>query len=162
MPGDRAFFSTDASRPAHEILETFARRWELEVTFRNTKQSMGLEEPQNGWWRRSAGTPAPPRRPGPNPHHRRGEAAARRTAPLAFVAYAAVVVWYFKHGRRDRDVGRVRREAPWYRHKELPSFLDMLASLRRELWTSRLSRGSTLKRTRTNVWKALPQWLLAA
>lgn len=159
---DRAFLSTNAQRPIEQVLAAFARRWELEVTFRNTKQSMGLEEPQNGWWRRKAGTPAPPRRPGPNPHARRGETAVRHTVPLAFVAYAVVIIWYFRNGRREHDVCRARRDAPWYRHKTAPSFIDMLAAMRRQLWISRLSKGAAMKRIHTNVFNALPGWLLAA
>lgn len=162
MPGDRAFFCTDARRPAHEILRTFARRWELEVTFRNVKQSMGLEEPQNGWWRRRAGTPAPPRKRGPNPHARRGEIAVRHTVPLAFIAYATVVAWYFTNGRCEQDVGKARRAAPWYRHKLTPSFIDMLAAMRREIWTSRLSARPEMKHTPSKVRDLLPSWLLAA
>jgi hypothetical protein len=36
--GIRVFFSTDATLPVHQILETYAGRWEIEACFRNLKQ----------------------------------------------------------------------------------------------------------------------------
>ena len=56
---DRAYFSTDVDASVEAILEQFARRWEIEVAFRNTKQAMGFQDPQNGWWRRANSTPRP-------------------------------------------------------------------------------------------------------
>ena len=159
---DRAFFSTEGESSEAEILAQFARRWEIEVAFRNTKQVMGLEDPQNGWWRRKAGSPRPKKRPGPNPRGRKGEIAINHTLTLAFTAYALVVLWYLEHGNIEGDVARVRREAPWYRHKQTPSFTDMLAALRRELWIARLSRHPGLNRVRQKIGNLLPQWLLAA
>jgi len=46
---DRVYFSTDVDRAPQAILERYARRWSLEVTFRNVKQELGLEDPRNGW-----------------------------------------------------------------------------------------------------------------
>lgn len=159
---DRAFFSTEDESSESEILVQFARRWEIEVAFRNTKQVMGLEDPQNGWWRRKAGSPRPKKRPGPNPRGRRGETTVNHTLTLVFTAHALVVLWYLKHGNRENDVARVRREAPWYRHKQTVSFPDMLAALRREIWSARLSRHPLLKRVCEKIDLLLPQWLLAA
>ena len=159
---DRAFFTTEDESSESEILVQFARRWEIEVAFRNTKQVMGLEDPQNGWWRRKAGSPRPQKRPGPNPRGQKGETAINHTLILVFTAYALVVLWYLEHGNTEDDVARVRREAPWYRHKQTPSFTDMLAALRREIWIARLSRHPALKRVRDKIDNLLPQWLLAA
>ena len=159
---DRAFFSTEDENSESDTLIQFARRWEIEVAFRNTKQVMGLEDPQNGWWRRKAGSPRPQKRPGPNPRGRRGETTVNHTLMLVFTAYALVVLWYLKHGNRENDVARVRSEAPWYRHKQTVSFPDMLAAPRREIWIARLSRHPLLKRVRDKIDNLLPQWLLAA
>ncbi len=136
---DRAFFCTDPSRSVQEILGLFARRWELEVAFRNVKQNLGAEEPQNGWWRRRHGSPRPPKRAGPQPHRSRGALAVARTVPLAFTAYAVAVAWYLRAGHHAQDVARARRLAPWYRQKRRPSFLDALAAVRRQRWSERLS-----------------------
>ncbi|MFQ5479547.1 MAG: transposase [Candidatus Binatia bacterium] len=159
---DGAFFSTDDKSSASDILIQFARRWEIEVAFRNTKQAMGLEDPQNGWWRRKAGTPRPKKRPGPNPRGEKGATAVNHTLILGFTAYALVVLWYLKHGHRDDDVARVRSEAPWYRHKHTPSFTDMLAALRRQIWIARLSQHPVLKPLCEKIDALLPHWLLAA
>jgi hypothetical protein len=159
---DGAFFSTDESSSPSQMLAQFARRWEIEVSFRNTKQTMGLEHPQNGWWRRKAGSPRPKKRPGPNPRGQKGETAVNHTLMLVFTAYAVVVLWYLEHGNRQDDVARVRRQAPWYRHKDTPSFADMLAALRRQLWIARLSRHPLLKPVSEKIDDLLPQWLLAA
>lgn len=159
---DRAFFSTENERTECEILVQFARRWEIEVAFRNTKQAMGIEHPQNGGWRRKTGSPRPKKRPGPNPRGRKGETAINHTLTLALTAYVLVVLWYLEHGNTKGDVARVRSDAPWYLHKRNPSFNDMLAALRRELWIARVSRHPGLKRVREKIDDLLPQWLLVA
>jgi hypothetical protein len=168
---DRAYFSTVDHRdeqadtlhdPVAAVLMEFARRWEIEVAFRNTKQAMGLEDPQNGWWRRKAGSPRPRKRPGPNAKEKVGETAVNHTLACAFVAYAITIMWYLEHGQAEQDVARARREAPWYRHKAHPSFADMLAAIRRELWTDRLSRHPRMNLGREQLDAILPQWHLAA
>lgn len=159
---DRAFFSTDDKIGEENLLKCFTRRWEIEVAFRNAKQAMGIENPQNGWWRREAGSTRPDKQPGPNPHRTKGETAVNHTLVQAFAAYALVVVWYWRHGRPHEDVARVKQEAPWYRHKETPSFADMLAALRRELWITRFSRDPVLNQLHKKLDVVLPHWLLAA
>ena len=159
---DRAFFSTDDQLSEEDLLTRFARRWEIEVAFRNAKQDMGIEDPQNGWWRRLAGGTRPEKQPGPNPHESKGELAVNHTLALAFAAYALVVIWYLRHGKPDEDVLRVKEEAPWYRHKARPSFSDMLAALRRRIWKSRFSADPNLNRLRINYSAILPNWLLVA
>ena len=57
---DEAFFCTDATVAPAFILEAYARRWTLEVTFHDAKQFLGLEDPQ-GQTSRPCG--APPRSP---------------------------------------------------------------------------------------------------
>lgn len=166
---DRAYFSTvDESVEQSEddavlaVLTEFAKRWEIEVAFRNTKQAMGLEDPQNGWWRRPTGSSRPKKRPGPNAKEKVGEQAIHHTLACAFVSYAITIVWYLENGNAELDVARVRSEAPWYRHKSHPSFTDMLVGTRRELWASRLSRHPGLNLGREEVAAILPQWHLAA
>ena len=159
---DRAYFTTNAKNSAGAILVQFARRWEIEVAFRNTKQAMGLEDPQNGWWHRPRGTRRPRKRPGPNPRERVGEKAIDHTLASVLVAYALSVLWYLNHGEPEQDVARVRAEAPWYRHKTRPSFNDMLAAVRRELSLARLSQHPRIRLGRAEIDAILPHWLLAA
>jgi hypothetical protein len=102
---DEAFFCTDLTVGVTFLLETYAKRWALEVTFFDCKQSLGFEEPQNQATR-----------------------AVRRTAPFAGIVYALVVLWAAHEvvaGRAPRWVPR-----PWYRHKASLSFADLLAAFR--------------------------------
>jgi len=171
---DRAYFGTGSTLDekmsladivppdADETLTSFARRWTAEEMHRNTKQYLGLEDPQNGWWRRASRTPAPRKTPGPQPHDTRGAKAVSRTVPLIFVTYALVVLRYLAVGVPTDDVARVRSQCPWYRHKREPSFADMLASARRELWTSAIfgptrGEGASIQNSPDTL-----EWLLAA
>lgn len=168
---DRAYFSTidqsaeqaeDDNDAVEAVLIEFSRRWEIEVSFRNTKQAMGLEDPQNGWWRRPNGSRRPKKKAGPNAREDVGAKAVHNTLACAFAAYAITVLWYLEHGQPKADVARVRSEAPWYSHKTRPSFGDMLAAIRRELWVTRLSRHPGLNLGREEVRAILPQWHMAA
>ena len=114
---DEAFFCTDLSVDAVFILEAYARRWCLEVTFHDTKQSLGLADPQ-------CQTPR----------------AVQRTAPFAFLVYDLVLLWFAEHAHAAAaPVWPVR---PWYRHKTAPSFPDMLETLRRAGWQTAFSESS--------------------
>jgi hypothetical protein len=102
---DEAFFCTDLTVSVRFLLETYAKRWALEVTFFDCKQSLGFEEPQN-----------------------QATLAVRRTAPLAGLVYALVVLWaahQVNAGLAPRWIPR-----PWYRHKANLSFADLLAAFR--------------------------------
>ena len=106
---DEAFFCTDCGASTAFILSHYARRWTLEVTFHDVKQSLGFEDPQNQ-------TPE----------------AVRRTAPLAFLSYDLVLLWAATPARRGQPVGWIHR--PWYRSKTAPSFADMLTAVRFDTW----------------------------
>ena len=112
---DEAFFCTDQTVTPAFILEAYARRWTLEVTFHDAKQFLGLEDPQGQ-------TPL----------------AVRRTAPLALIVYVLVLLWYADQLRHQRVVSWLPR--PWYRTKTAPSFVDMLTALRRAGWQQYLSQ----------------------
>jgi hypothetical protein len=159
---DRAYFCTDANLPIEQVLQRFACRWEIEVVFRNAKQFMGLEDPQNGWWRRSHKEPVAPKTPGPNPHPVKGQTTILHTFSMALTAYAIVLLWYFQHGNIEKDIDRVLAEAPWYLQKESPSFMDMIASLRREIWSCRINPTPLQNRDLIKFIDAVPHWLLAA
>jgi len=134
---DRAYFTTDAQMSIDETVRAFSFRWTQEEMHRNVKQHLGLEDPQNGWWRREAGCGPQKKVAGPQPHRERGQKAAERTVPFILTTYALVVLWYLAQGTVRDDVARARRLAPWYRHKSQPSFADMLASLRGHIIAAR-------------------------
>ncbi len=99
-----AFFSTDTTATAEQIIGWYAMRWSIEVTNHDTKQHLGFEDPQ-GWTRQSV----------------------ERTAPIAMLLYTLIVVWFAREGHRDwRPL-----DCPWYTSKTHPSFADMLRTLRR-------------------------------
>jgi hypothetical protein len=102
---DEAFFCTDPTATARFILEAYARRWTLEVTFHDAKQFLGFAEPQ-------CQTPR----------------AVQRTAPYALLVYDLVLLWFAEHAHSPTSPTWAVR--PWYRHKTAPSFADMLAALR--------------------------------
>jgi hypothetical protein len=142
---DRAYFCNDAELGVETVLAYFSRRWCQEEMHRDVKQNLGLEDPQNGSWRRPAGERQGKKVAGPQPHATRGEQAVRRTAPFAFVVYALVAISYLRRGTAEADVKRARERAPWYRHKRTPSYADMVEAARRELWASRLSDHPVLR-----------------
>jgi len=153
---DRAYFTTDMDSPIEEILTRFSKRWELECTFRNSKQELGLEDPQNGWWRRKKKLRNRKKKPGPQPKGRRGEIAIRHTVPLIFCVHAIILVWYFKNGNFNEDVDKVIKSSPWYRHKTEPSFADMVNAARRELVKGRIMAYPSLRRVRENIFRLFP------
>ena len=100
----QAFYSTCHTATAEQVIAWYAQRWSLEVTFHDSKQHLGFEEPQ-GWSRK----------------------AVERTAPLAMVLYSLTVLWFAREGHRFyRPL-----DCPWYQSKSEPSFADMLTTLRR-------------------------------
>ena len=54
----QAFYSTCSDASAEQVLTWYAMRWSLEVAFRDSKQSLGFEDPQ-GWTRRLSSGPHP-------------------------------------------------------------------------------------------------------
>ena len=149
-------------RTPQAILERYARRWSLEVTFRNVKQDLGLEDPRNGWWRRKQGSRRRPKKAGPEQRGNRGRRATERTVPLIFMAHAFVIAWYLRNGNPQSDARRARRARPWDRKKEEPAFGDMLRALRRTIWRRRLSRHPALKAVAAKVETLLPLMEAAA
>jgi len=102
--GQEAFYSTCHEATAEEVIAWYAMRWSVEVTFHDSKQHLGFEQPQ-GWTRRSV----------------------ERTAPLAMLLYSLLVLWFAREGHRNwRPL-----VCPWYTSKTAPSFADMLSTLRR-------------------------------
>ena len=105
----QAFLSTDECLSAEEILEYFLERWNLEVTFQESRAHLGVET-QRQWSRR----------------------AIERTTPILLGLYSIVTLI----GIELHEAGRLLwRQTAWYRKAE-PSFSDVLAAVRLELWTA--------------------------
>ena len=157
---DRAFFSTDLTATPTQLLERFAKRWLIEVSFRDAKQLLGLTDPQNGF---SRGIKEPGRpKPGPQPRGSRGQKAVQRTVPFIWTVYGIVVIWYLRTNRWEQDVETQRDRAPWYRSKAAPSCEDMLESLRIEVISRRLLAIPLPNRTLAETRKTLLRLGMAA
>ena len=87
------------------------------MTFENSKQFLGLEDPAN-----------------------RLPQAVRRTAPMALVLYSLIVLWFHHAGQAWLRFP----DRPWYRQKVEPSFADLLSTLRRVSWEEQF-RGVRLR-----------------
>lgn len=158
---DGAYFCTDPELDVPEIACAFARRWAQEIMHRDVKQHLGLEDPQNGWWRRPHGEKRK-KRPGPQAHERKGARAVQRTVTIPLVAYALVVLHYLQVGSPAATIAEVLARAPWYRHKKEPSFADMLGTAKKAIWATRFSANPTDHVDLEKTAAALPDWLLAA
>ena len=109
-----ALVSTDLTTPAATLVERYADRWPIEVTFHDTKQHLGLGQTRN-----------------------RTQRAVERTIPFGLITFSLTICWYTLHGHDPADLTDRRRTAPWYRTKTEPSYLDMLTKLRRVLIAAR-------------------------
>ena len=129
------------------ILTPFCRRWTLEVTIRDTKQHLHIEQIQNGYVHRDEPADSHRKtRPGPQASEHKEPVASRRTTPLFMLGFGVVVWWYLLHGDPQRDIKWTKMIAPWWRHKTTISFGDMLQSFRRQmeredLWTNPPQQG---------------------
>jgi hypothetical protein len=116
---DEALVCTDVTLSAAEVITGYCRRWSVEVAFCDAKQMLGLHDPQV-WC----------------------AASVKRAAPMAWFVGTLVVCWYTLAGRHGVQAQRHR---PTYKHKPTPTFADMLAACRLQLWQEWLNRESACK-----------------
>lgn len=128
---------TDPAVGEVEIIERFAARWSIEESIQRAKQVGGMEQVQ-GWCPRTV----------------------LRQAPLAMVVETLVTAWYVRYGVRARWAQP--RGSDWTPNKDHPSYLDMVATLRKVLWTHRINSNSTLSGRVRELWKTLQFTLCAA
>jgi hypothetical protein len=137
---DDFLFCTDPTTDDTEILERFAARWPIEECFRDAKQYGGFEAVQ-GWCPRTV----------------------ERQAPMALIVQTLVKAWYLLHGvKSKRAQPGGSNVCGWLSEKEHPSYLDMLATLRRVLWNERINHNSTRGVRLRELWKTLQFTLCAA
>ena len=113
------FFCGDTAAKAGWIIEHYARRWNIEVTFEETRALLGLETTRH-WCRQSV----------------------LRVTPILLGLFSVVtLVWNELPAARRRVVSTA---TPCY-HKTQPTFADALAAVRRELWQTTIlpHRGKT-------------------
>ena len=119
---DEYLFCTDPTVPDEQVIERFAARWPIEESIHDGKQLGGFEQVQ-GWCKRTV----------------------ERQAPFALIVQTLVKAWYLLHGADAVSAQpKGATVCGWMQAKDHPSYLDMLATLRRVLWTHRIKCDSTL------------------
>ena len=78
-----------------------------------------------------------------------------RTVPFALFTQSLVITWYHLAGHSPAVVRRRRAKA-------CPSYLDMIAQLRRVLIAARISKGSAARPTPEQTRAVLAAWHAAA
>src|SRR3954465_1857879 len=103
----QALLCTDPARDPLQVVRWFVQRWQVEVTFREARDHLGVET-QRQWSAR----------------------AIARTTPYLLGLFSLVALLAARLGRRARAA--VLTDA-WY-HKPRPTFADTLAAVRRQFW----------------------------
>jgi hypothetical protein len=104
----QAFVSTNPGHTPLQILTWFVRRWRMEVTFEEARAQVGIET-QRQW----------------------SDLAITRTTPALFGLFSIVTLMANKLTKSQKMPVRT---AAWY-EKELPTFADAIALVRRCLWS---------------------------
>src|SRR3954447_19815858 len=110
-PGERepqAFFSTDPELDPVMILTYFVRRWQVEVTFSESRAHLGVET-QRQW----------------------SDHAILRTTPALLGLFSLITIWANELAQADGGMLRCHAAA-WYQKKD-PTFSDAIAAVRRVL-----------------------------
>ncbi len=114
----QALLCTDPTCDPSDIIGWFVRRWSLEVTFRETRDHLGVET-QRQW----------------------SDHAIARTTPCLLGLFSIVALLTTRLHKRTR---LPVANAAWYR-KPRPTFADALAAVRREIWSA---QGFSMSRSR--------------
>ena len=122
----QALLCTDPARDPLQIVRWFVQRWQLEVTFREVRDHLGLET-QRQW----------------------SDKAIARTTPCLLGLFSIVTLLAARLGQQARS--RASRTA-WY-HKQQPTFVDALAAVRRQIWAE---QGLIISRHPAKVAKLRP------
>jgi len=103
----QALLRTDPAQEPLQIVRWFTQRWQLEVTFREVRDHLGVET-QRQW----------------------SDQAIARTTPCLLGLFSVVTLLATRLGRHARLHASA---AAWYR-KRRPTFADALAAVRRQVW----------------------------
>lgn len=137
---DDFLLCTDPTAHDVDIAERFYARWTIEEAIKDGKQLDGFEQTQ-GWCPRTA----------------------ERQAPVALIVQTLVKVWYLTAGiKATWAQPQGSQVCGWLGEKHHPSYLDMLATLRRVLWNDRINLNSTSRSRVRNILKTLRFTLCAA
>ena len=113
-----AFFSTDVDLKAEQIIDWFVLRWNVEVTFEESRRHLGVES-QRQW----------------------SDQAIARTTP-ALLGLFSIACWIAYHLTQGSPL--CAKGSAWYR-KTNATFSDVLALVRRAIWAEKYFNKSTLQ-----------------
>ena len=131
---DAYFFCSAVAATAVWIIQQYARRWSIEVTFEESRALLGLETTRH-WCRQSV----------------------LRVTPILLGLFSAVtLIWSSLPAARRRVISTA---TPCYA-KTSVTFADALAAVRRELWETTLLRHRRKERCLTCLPKVLRNTLL--
>jgi hypothetical protein len=134
-----ALLTTDLTVTGADLVARYAARWAIEVTFFDTRQTLGVGQARN-----------------------RTAQAVTRTWAFGMYVYTIVVLWYAIHGHRSGIIADRRVHAPWYLSKTDPSFADMLTTLRRTLIAARFMGSRPAQPTNAEIRQVQRAWALEA
>jgi hypothetical protein len=101
---DIALFTTNLTMLPQWVIETFARRWSIEVAFKASKQVLDIEGPQN-WC----------------------EGSIRKLAPWVWLQQSVIAVWYLTEGSTLPEAREVEElMGPWDSKWSLRHMLQVL------------------------------------
>lgn len=128
----QALLCTDLTADPQQILKWFGMRWQLEVTFHEVRDHLGVET-QRQW----------------------SEWAILRTTPALLALFSLVALLANTHATK----GKIPiQQAAWY-SKPLPTFSDALALVRQELWQHRYFQLSQIQYDVRKLHPALLEYL---
>lgn len=110
----QAFFSTDTTLEPKDIIALYVRRWQIEVTFAETRAHLGVET-QRQWT----------------------DKAIARTTPALLGLYSLISLWAGDLLSSDSTP----YAAAWYRKASL-TFSDAIAAVRLQLWIGDINQRS--------------------
>jgi hypothetical protein len=106
------FYSTETKMSPRRIIELFAARWSIEVTFQEVRAHLGWETTRQ-----------------------RTRRSVLRTAPCLMGCFSVVTLIYARH-LRNTPPAKVRPRDTLCWHKPEPTFADALFTVRRLLWST--------------------------
>jgi hypothetical protein len=110
----QAFFSTDVTFEPADIIGLYVRRWQIEVTFAETRAHLGVET-QRQW----------------------SDQAIARTTPVLLGLYSLVALWACDL----LTISSIPYAAAWYRKTTL-TFSDAIGAVRLKIWLGDINQRS--------------------
>jgi hypothetical protein len=109
-----AFFSTDAELSAIKIVEYYVLRWNVDVTFEESRRHLGIET-QRQW----------------------SDKAIERTTPILLGLYSIVCLIALRLSKSNE---LIPQSTAWY-HKQEITFSDVLTYVRRHIWEGKYNKS---------------------